>query len=71
MPMPTIVKKKLAADVFIVMTDEDGKPIDNYTMDRTCVDMEVLVNSLPPYRLGVNGKNVKATIRLHLKGYKK
>lgn len=71
MPMPFIVKKKLAADVFIVMTDEDGKSIDNYTMDRTCVDMEVLVNSLPPYRLGVNGKNVKATIRLHLKGYAK
>ena len=69
--MATIIKKKLAAYVFIRMEDEDRKHIDNYVMDRTCVDMEVLVNSLPAYRLGVAGKNIKATIRLHLRGYKK
>jgi len=69
--MTTIIKKKLAADVFIVLEDEDRKQLDNYTIDRTCVDMEVLVNSLPAYRLGVGGKNIKATIRLHLKGYAK
>lgn len=67
--MPTIVKKTLLADVFIVVEDEDGKDLDNYTIDRACIDMEVLINQLPLYRLGIAGKKVRSSIRLHLKGY--
>lgn len=69
--MASVIKKRLNADVYIVLSDEDHKHLENYVMDRAVLDTEILVNSLPAFRLTINGRNVKAGIRLHLKGYKK